>query len=1039
MQVESLEPRLLLATVNVAAGNSIQDAIDAAASGDTILVAPGTYQERLVIAGGKRLQIESTGGADVTTIDATNDPGWAAVLFQGLAAGSGAAGLKGFTVTGSHMDEGGQGGVTVVDSDDVIIENCILRNNDVYDGGGILVGHATVTIRNNRIIDNTVARHGGGIYVVGASNVTIEDNTISGNRADGPPTGPGSGPGGGGILIVEDSTGTIRNNQITDNFTLHVGGGICLLGGATMTITDNTITGNQAAFGGGIHVESGTVTSTISHNTITGNSAFESPDYTACGDGGGISIYGESRPVVSYNEIGNNTAAVYGGGIVMAEGSQSTLLHNHIYNNHTTRDGSKPESSGGGLSLGQSGSSATLIGNLIEGNAAPMGGGMTIGASSVAILEDNTFLNNTGDNGGGGLVVDGQSQATVTGNIFAANVTVYEGQTWSMGGNVQVANSSTAVFTSNLLRDGRAVSGGGMYVHGGGMVTLQNNTVVNNYANAALYQAGGITFAEDAGQSLVRNNIVAGNNHYQVEEAATNGTSVVTWDTNFIEDTGDGMYFSWNTGVLHSAQAMNDSAKVLATGTLSGSPGFVAPGENNYSLRPDSVCVNAGNPSGAPAVDINGFARTNVDLGAYEYVPFQIVLSNNRVAENSASGTAVGTLSTTDPMAGDSASFTLLNNAGGRFKIQGQQLQVDHGSLLDYEAAGSYVVSIQTAAPDGADFVQEFTITITDRHDFDSVAVFSPAASTFYLRSGNSSGSADFTFGYGEPNAGWITLVGDWDGDGSTGVGLYAPESSTFYLTSAYVSGYAEYTFGYGEPGAGWIPLVGDWDGNGSSGVGLYNPSASTFYLTNTLQSGYAEYTFGYGEPGAGWTPLVGDWDGNGSSGVGLYNPHASTFYLTNTLQSGYAEHTFGYGEPSAGWQPLVGDWNGNGASGVGLYDPRGSTFYLTDTLSSGYAEYTFGYGEPSGGWLPLVGDWNGDGRSGVGLYDASGATFYLSNALATGVAEAIVQVAGTGQGWVPLVGCWTQVDQSLSAAAVDQVDLAKVASLELARLNGLT
>jgi hypothetical protein len=295
-----------------------------------------------------------------------------------------------------------------------------------------------------------------------------------------------------------------------------------------------------------------------------------------------------------------------------------------------------------------------------------------------------------------------------------------------------------------------------------------------------------------------------------------------------------------------------------------------------------------------------------------------------------------------------------------------------------------------------------------------TIGLYNPADSWFHLRCSNTTGPADYTFGYGEANGGWIVLTGDWNGDGVTGVGLYAPQSSTFYLSNAHQTGFAEYTFGYGEAGGGWIPLVGDWDGDGKDGVGLYNPKGSTFFLTNTLQTGFAEYTFGYGEPNAGWTPLVGDWNGDGHTGVGLYDPHSSTFYLTDTLQTGYAEHTFGYGEPNAGWQPMVGDWNGDRSDGVGLFAPRSSTFYLTSAFVSGFAQYTFGYGEPNAGWKPLVGDWNGNGASGVGLYAPSSSTFYLTDTLSSGYAEYTVGFGTPNAGWQPLVGCWRATPGSL-------------------------
>jgi hypothetical protein len=431
--------------------------------------------------------------------------------------------------------------------------------------------------------------------------------------------------------------------------------------------------------------------------------------------------------------------------------------------------------------------------------------------------------------------------------------------------------------------------------------------------------------------------------------------------------------------------------------------------------------------------------------------PTDITLSATSVAENAAVGTVVGTFDSEDPdvtmiVGGAPFTYALVDGDGatdnGSFSIVENNFygmiiyKLVTNAALDYETQNTFSIRVRSTDRDGLSCEKVLTVDLSNVHDFDSVAVYDPSTSMFYLLGENASGSADYAFGYGAANAGWTTLVGDWDGNGTSDAGLFDPATSTFYLTDAYQTGVAQYTFGYGVPDAGWIPLVGDWDGNGTSGVGLFDPTNSTFYLTDTLATGMAEYTFGYGVPNAGWEPIVGDWNGTGSTGVGLYDPHSSCFYLTATLAAGYAEYTFGYGVPDAGWQPLVGDWNGNGTTGVGLYDPAGSTFYLTDTLATGSAENTFAYGVPDGGWTPLVGDWNGNGADGVGLYDPAGTTFYLSNALQTGVAEHTVQIAEASSGCVPLVGCWTQIEQPVSAAAVDQVDVADVAAQELASLD---
>ena len=185
------------------------------------------------------------------------------------------------------------------------------------------------------------------------------------------------------------------------------------------------------------------------------------------------------------------------------------------------------------------------------------------------------------------------------------------------------------------------------------------------------------------------------------------------------------------------------------------------------------------------------------------------------------------------------------DGTGRRGPLQSPELHL----LPDQHAARPASPSTRsaTASPTPAGRRWSATGTATAQPAWDSTI---RTTSTFYLTNTLQTGFAEHTFGYGEPNAGWKPLVGDWNGDGTTGVGLFAPKASTFYLTNAFVSGFAQYTFGYGEPNAGWKPLVGDWNGNGAAGVGLYAPSSSTFYLTDTLTSGYAEYTVGFGQTG---------------------------------------------------------------------------------------------------------------------------------------------------------------------------------------------
>ena len=138
------------ATIRVPANMpTIQAAIDAAASGDTVLVSPGTYVEQIDFRG-KAITVASESGPATTTINA-NGAGSVVTFRSGE---SRASVLTGFTVTGGFNLSG---------------------------GGGILVSGSSPTIRGNDIAGNRGCT-GVGIYSY-FSSPRIESNSVRvGNR-----------------------------------------------------------------------------------------------------------------------------------------------------------------------------------------------------------------------------------------------------------------------------------------------------------------------------------------------------------------------------------------------------------------------------------------------------------------------------------------------------------------------------------------------------------------------------------------------------------------------------------------------------------------------------------------------------------------------------------------------------------------------------------------------------------------------------------------------------------------------------------------
>ena len=93
--------------------------------------------------------------------------------------------------------------------------------------------------------------------------------------------------------------------------------------------------------------------------------------------------------------------------------------------------------------------------------------------------------------------------------------------------------------------------------------------------------------------------------------------------------------------------------------------------------------------------------------------PTDIQLSNATIAENSSNGTVVGALTATDP--GDTSTFTLLDNAGGRFAISGGNLVVN--GALDFELTGSHQVTVRVTDSASQTYDETFTINVTDVND----------------------------------------------------------------------------------------------------------------------------------------------------------------------------------------------------------------------------------------------------------------------------------------------------------------------------------
>lgn len=230
------------ATIRVPADElTIQAGIDAAAGGDTVLVAPGTYIENIRFRR-KSIAVVSDAGPAATIIDGSQpshpDTGTVAIV-------DGEALLEGFTIRGGTGTLGNIG-------------------QDEWAGGGVIIRHRA-TIKGNWITDNHVRAPlvygGGGIYTA-ARGWTITDNRIFSNTCEG--TEHDYSEGGGIGIYLANSFDEISGNEIFDNVA-NYGGGI-QTEGVSSTIRYNVIACNSNhGVAGGYDV---------SHNTIVDNAGY---------------------------------------------------------------------------------------------------------------------------------------------------------------------------------------------------------------------------------------------------------------------------------------------------------------------------------------------------------------------------------------------------------------------------------------------------------------------------------------------------------------------------------------------------------------------------------------------------------------------------------------------------------------------------------------------------------------------------------------------------------------------------------------------
>ncbi len=351
------EPEYLACTIAVDAGESIQEAIDAAPAGAVICLGAGTWRENLVI--GKALTLRGA-GAEATTI-------------QGLVAGEHVLSIA------SHTE------IQVT-----IKELTVTGAHGTWAYGIRLARRAQCTIEDVFVERNV----SNGVYVMDSARATIVGSSVMGNQ-------------GMGIVVQEDAQAEIRGSTVEGNG----GDGLSLKGSAEVTLADTVVRGNG---GDGVAV-SDTNRVTIARSIIEANvrdglsvrQSFGSTIQTQltvtdttilASSGYGIAMYGTTVITLTECAVLENGRS----GILLTQAAEAAIVDTRVTGN------------GGRGIIVQSSAGLSVEGSSIRGNELQ---GVFMSGTARASFQGSTIDGNGSD----GLFVRDSAEATVERSEFAAN------------------------------------------------------------------------------------------------------------------------------------------------------------------------------------------------------------------------------------------------------------------------------------------------------------------------------------------------------------------------------------------------------------------------------------------------------------------------------------------------------------------------------------------------------------------------------------------------------------------------------------------
>ena len=463
-------------TIYVPEGSTIQAAVNAASSGDTIIVRDGTYTENVKVD--KRLTIRSENGPDSTIVQAEDPYDYAFNVTEDYVK------ISGFTVEGATGYE--KAGIYLYYADYCNISNNNCLNN--YNGISLLYSNNNSISNNNcssndeygiRLCDsndnsiskNKCTNNWAGIDLDDSNNNSISNNNCSNNKY--------------GIRLCDSN-----NNKLAGNLLLENGIGIWgrSLSHYTHEIdTSNTVNGKPVYYwkdveGGKIPDDAGQIILVNCKNVVVENQNLKNASI-------GIQIAFSSCITIKNNNCSNNNWA----GILLGRYAKNNSISNNNCSNNNIA----------GILLDRYSNNNSISNNNCSNN-----GGIDLYYSNNNSISDNNCSNN------GGIYFYYSNNNSISDNNCSNN--------WA-GINLDASNNNS-ISCNNCSNN----------VYGILLAHSNNNSISNN--NCSSNNWAGILFEISNNNNSISNNKYSNNRHGIVLGCSNNN---LIYLNNFINNTNN--------------------------------------------------------------------------------------------------------------------------------------------------------------------------------------------------------------------------------------------------------------------------------------------------------------------------------------------------------------------------------------------------------------------------------------------------------------------------------------------------------------------